>query len=73
MTFSDCLYECAANREFISNFDRLYGSNLSRSGSPIELMVDDSSGRTDADAKAFINFVWQYVWCPLLAQVGAQQ
>ena len=42
---------------------------MSRKGSPIELMIDDSTGRFEADMKAFSEFVYEMVWTRLpLAQ-----
>jgi hypothetical protein len=69
MTFPECVSYCAKNQELVSNFDRLQGRNLSRKGSPIELMIDDSTGRFEADMKAFSEFVYEMVWTRLpLAQ-----
>ena len=34
-------------------------------GAPIERMIDEASGRTDADCAAFVAFVYEYVWTRL--------
>lgn len=65
LTFTHCLMECAANKELVREFDRITGHNLSRKGAPIELMVDDATGRTDAGAAAFAEFVHDTVWSRL--------
>jgi hypothetical protein len=66
MNFQQTLMHCAANKDLIENFDRLRGTNLSRRGSPLALAIDDSTGRTDADLKLFVDFVRTYVYMPLL-------
>lgn len=55
--FRAFLRAAAANRELVAEFDRLTGSNLLRRGSPIELAVDDATGRAEADVAAFVGFV----------------
>lgn len=67
----DILHTCLANRELIQQFDRLNGTNLSRRGSPIERMVDDGSGRTEADLAAFVEFVVDCVISRLTPPEGA--
>lgn len=72
--FESVLRQCAATPEFVAEFDRLTGSNLSRKGSPINIMVDDASGKTDADAGKFVEFVREFVFAPwmmtMLTQMG---
>ena len=65
LTFAACLAACAATRELVENFDRLTGRNLSLHGAPIERMIDEASGRTDADCAAFVAFVYECVWTRL--------
>lgn len=55
--FRQCLGAAAANKELVAQFDRLTGHNLSRTGKPLELMVDDASGRTEEALKDFVAFV----------------
>jgi hypothetical protein len=52
-----CLGQAAANAEMVANFDRLAGTNLALRWSAIELAVDASSGRLDADLGRFADFV----------------
>lgn len=61
MTFDQAVLRCAANTELVTQFDRLNGTNLSRKGSPIELAIDDASGRTNADLAKFVDFVAEIV------------
>lgn len=60
--FMEVLMVVAANAELVREFDRLYGSNLSRRGTPLELEIDDATGRTNADLGAFVAFVYECVW-----------
>jgi hypothetical protein len=53
----ECLAVASSTPDLVSEFDRLTGHNLSRTGSPIDLAIDDASGRTEAGAKEFIEFV----------------
>jgi hypothetical protein len=53
----ECLTVAANTPELVAEFDRLTGHNLSRAGTPMDLAIDDASGRTEAGAKEFIDFV----------------
>ena len=66
MNFAEVVKECISNKEFISQYDRLKGSNLQRKGSPVDLAIDDSSGRYESELFEFFDFVVEYVWDPLL-------
>lgn len=62
MTFYDCLMECAKNKELVKEFDRLNNSNLSFAGSPINILVDEATGKQKDDLRDFIDFCYEYVW-----------
>ena len=47
---------CFDNRELKTQFDRLRGTNVSRRGSPMNVMIDDATGKFEADARAFFKF-----------------
>ena len=66
MTFDDVFRLCAGNAELVREFDLLTGSNLSMVGSPLDLMIDNATGCTNADLEAFIGFVFTYIWLPLV-------
>lgn len=57
-----CLRESARDPELVAEFDRLTGSNLSRHGTALDLMIDDSTGRTEAGVKEFVEFVREFVY-----------
>jgi hypothetical protein len=66
MTFEQCVIECARNQELIKGFDRLAGTNLQLCGAPIEIMIDEATGRLSDDVRRFVSFVDEWIWTPLL-------
>ena len=62
ISFAECLAHCAGHQELIANFDRLAGSNLSLRGSGLDLAIDQTTGRLDAEIEAFIEFCWECVF-----------
>lgn len=66
MNVYECVQRCLEHKEFVENFDRLYGSNISRNGAPIELAIDDATGKADEDMEAFVEFCVERVWIPLV-------
>ena len=62
MTFAQCVEQCYNTPELVEQFDRLWGTNLSRKGSPIEVEIDYATGRTSKDMWQFIDFVRWYIW-----------
>jgi hypothetical protein len=62
MTFMQCLTECANNKELVKEFDRLADCNLSFDGTPIDLMIDQATGKLADDLQKFIEFVWDCVY-----------
>lgn len=69
LTFARCLAACLANRELVENYDRLRGTNVGLRGSPLELMVDDATGRLESDVAGFLAFVEDCVWDRLPPEV----
>jgi len=69
MTFPECVQHCFGNKDFVREYDRLHGSNLAHSGHPLEVEVDYASGRMSPEMWAFIDFVAQVIWAPLVARV----
>jgi len=60
--FMVCLGEASGTPGLVAEFDRLQGANLSRRGCPLDLMIDDATGRMDADLAAFVEFVREAVY-----------
>jgi hypothetical protein len=60
--FHVCLKQALDTWELVEQFDRLYGANLTRKGSQMEVMIDDSTGRTSKDVGAFVEFVYDCVY-----------
>jgi hypothetical protein len=81
MTFEDVIIECCMRENFVKEYDRLRGSNLSRillanTRPPIIRMIDEATGfDKELDKKAhdemgnFITFIFEYVWLPLLPDI----
>lgn len=65
MNFEEIVLECCRNQALVSEFDRLTGSNLSLRGKPIELMVDQATGKLADDVAKFVAFVYECVWLRL--------
>ena len=66
MTFIEAVRTCLGTPELVSEYDRLRGSNLSRKGTGLDLLIDDSTGRTQEEMGEFVQFVWDAVWTPLV-------
>lgn len=66
LSFIQCAEEAIRIPELIEQFDRLYGANLSRKGSGLDLAIDKATGRFDSDFKTFMEFVWEFIFlrCP---------
>ncbi len=54
--FLDWLKLCVTNKEMLAQYDRLRGTNLSCSGAPMDLLIDQSTGRLEAEALPFFEF-----------------
>lgn len=62
LTFMQCVESAAGSSEIVANFDRLTGSNLLRRGAPINLMIDDATGKAKSDIESFLRFVWNCIF-----------
>lgn len=62
VTFVQCAMAAVEKTELVKEFDRLCGCNLSRRGAPINIMIDDATGKFDEDMKKFLQFVWDSVF-----------
>lgn len=62
LTFLTCVQEAAGCRELIEQVDRIYHTNLLQRGSPIDIMIDEATGRADSDKQTFLRFVWNCVF-----------
>lgn len=52
-----CMLAAINEPEMVKEFDRLRGTNLSQVGSPLDLMVDEQTGRLEGDFNKFVEFV----------------
>lgn len=62
VSFAACLRQCAGNKELVSQYDRLKGTNLSLRGTGLDLAIDQASGRLESDIAGFVEFVWDVVF-----------
>ena len=67
VTFRETLDMCAATPEFVAQFDRLTGHNLSEIGKrgPLDAMIDEATGRDREAILSFVVFVDEVVWSRL--------
>lgn len=63
---------CLNTPEFMREYKRLSGASLG-SGSPISVMIDKSTGYNEVEAKALYEFIRDYIWKPVIAQVVMEQ
>lgn len=61
---------CISTPEFLTEFDRLAGTNLSMKGGRLDLEIDKATGRLDGDMKKLGDFV-QDAFLPYF-QVGGE-
>jgi len=59
---AQCIEACFQQPGLIKGFDRLWGANLSRKGSGLELMIDDATGKAHADMGEFLEFIYEYIF-----------
>lgn len=66
ITFAEIVFKCAENRVLVAEFDRLTGSNLSMTGSGLDRMIDGACNRYANEVPAFVAFVHEFIWLPLV-------
>lgn len=66
MTFEEVVMESYKNDELIEQYNRLTGSTLKRKKSSIYQLIDEATGKEEAELKGFISFVDEYVFHPLV-------
>lgn len=65
ITIEDCIRECVNNPEFMREYDRVRGTNLSLRGTPLDVAIDEASGRIECEARQFVADVIDIVWSRL--------
>ena len=66
MNFLDTVKYCYSRKDLVEQFDRLYGTSLMSKGLAFE--IDMATGKFEADARAFFDFVYDCVWEPLVEE-----
>lgn len=61
LTLETIVDQCLGNKEMVAEFDRLSGTNLSRRGNPLELMIDEATDRNEVELHMFAEFVMDVV------------
>jgi hypothetical protein len=72
MTFAEVVQHAATNKDLLREYDRLSGTNLALRGTPLDIQIDLATGRIEAEIPAFVEFLYEAIWLPLLAQEGGQ-
>lgn len=62
MKFDDIVVECYNNLEFVKEYNRMTGSSIRTSKTPIEYLIDKSTGKEKDELINFINFVDKYIF-----------
>lgn len=57
---------CLKNKEFVAEYDRLNGTNLSKKLSPLENAIESATGLREKELLSFIAFVDLAIWSPLI-------
>ena len=71
MDFEQCCTECLKDDDLVNEFCRLKNIKRPDKRSPIEIQIDQACGY-DANrefAKVFTQFVFEYVWLPLIKTI----
>lgn len=68
MTFEECCQECIKNDELVNQFCRLKNIKRPDKLSPIETLIDQACGYNAKDefVKKFTDFVFLYIWVPMV-------
>lgn len=61
VSFLECLDVCAHNREFVAQWQRLYGKQLIATNT-LDRMIDEATGYGLAVMAEFADFVYAYVF-----------
>ena len=62
LSFMVCLEETAGTIELVKQFDRLHGSSFATRRAPLEVMIDEATGKQDADIQELFRFVWNMIF-----------
>ncbi len=61
VAFYECVLEVCRS-PMVKEYDRLRGTNLSMKGAPLELMIDQATGRFENEVEDFIEWIYTDVW-----------
>ncbi len=63
ITYDDAVRACLGDPAFLEEYDRLRGTTFSQRGS-IKNLIDQATGKYDADAKELAFFIRDHIWRP---------
>lgn len=64
LSFLQCVSSAVRAPAIVEKFDRLTGSGFSGRGvSRIAQLIDEATGKTDAELAKFLSFVWDVGFC----------
>ena len=56
LVVSEWVKTCASSREFLAEYDRLRGTNLSMRGIPIDVLIDVKTRLIETEVEGFVEF-----------------
>lgn len=62
MKFDDIVVECYNNLEFVKEYNRMTGSSIRTSKTPIEYLINKSTGKEKDELTNFVSFVDKYIF-----------
>lgn len=68
ITFLECLELCIQQADLIAQWERLSGKKLVAT-SPLDRMIDASTGYDVAVMGEFVDFIYDFVWVTFTAEV----
>lgn len=67
ITFAGAVMECFNDKDFMREYRRLAKTDFGLSRG-IEYEIDVATGRFDAEARKFFDYVREFVWLPIVAR-----
>lgn len=69
LTLEQVLWDCANNKDFVREYDRIRGTNVGLRQSPMSNEIDRTTGKWQSEVKAFFEFCTDAVWLRLPPEV----
>jgi predicted xylose isomerase-like sugar epimerase len=72
VSFEDTVEACMGNTEFMTQYDRLNGTNLTKKLSPVNNQIDKVSGLRESELKEFFDAIRELIYMPALKNAITQ-